>query len=140
MTAITAATVAVRTMADGTLRLSVDIEPKDAKDAFNLFGAPGQPVAIAALKEGFAQAGRADEPATQERVGPLCREAVSLCVNAEFQKWLKVSTADEARAYVLSKCAISSRKELDRDAYTGNIFVNEIRQPFLRWQRERKLG
>jgi hypothetical protein len=40
--------------------------------------------------------------------------------------------------FLLTKCGVSSRKELDRDAYTANTFINEIRTPFLRWQRERK--
>jgi hypothetical protein len=44
------ATARISTLADGTLRLIVDIEPRDAQAAFRLFGSPGTAVAIAALK------------------------------------------------------------------------------------------
>lgn len=45
--AVMASTGQVRTMADGSLRISIEIEPRHAKDAFALFGAPGTPVALA---------------------------------------------------------------------------------------------
>lgn len=37
---VEASSVTVKTMADGTLRLSVDIEPRYARVAFGLFGSP----------------------------------------------------------------------------------------------------
>jgi hypothetical protein len=47
--AIQGATARISTLADGTLRLTVDIEPRDAQAAFRLFGSPGTAVALAAL-------------------------------------------------------------------------------------------
>lgn len=49
--AIAGATARISTLADGTLRLIVDIEPRDAQAAFRLFGSPGTAVALAALTE-----------------------------------------------------------------------------------------
>ena len=45
--AVSGSTTTIKTMADGTLRVSVDIEPRHAQTAFTLFGAPGTPVALA---------------------------------------------------------------------------------------------
>ena len=52
MSAIEATTVKCATLVDGTLRLTMDVEPGQAQDAFKLFGAPGRAVAIAAFKDG----------------------------------------------------------------------------------------
>lgn len=49
-TVIEGATARVSTLADGTLRVTVDVEPRDAQNAFLLFGVPGTAVALAALK------------------------------------------------------------------------------------------
>lgn len=38
------------TLADGTLRLVVDVEPRNAQAAFALFNSPGTAMALAALK------------------------------------------------------------------------------------------
>jgi hypothetical protein len=82
-----------------------------------------------------------DEPVQEPvKLGPICREAIDLCKAPAFHEWLGVKTEADARVFLLTKCGVSSRKELDRDAYTANTFINEIRTPFLRWQRERKQG
>ena len=48
--AIMATTGKVRTLADGTLRLEVEVPPgADAKTAFTLFGFPGTPIALARI-------------------------------------------------------------------------------------------
>ena len=49
MSAIPCSSVSLKTMADGTLRISFDFEPANAQDAFRLFAAPGTPAAIALL-------------------------------------------------------------------------------------------
>ena len=50
MSAIEATSVKVATLVDGTLRVTFDIEPRHARDAFALFGAPGSEMALAALR------------------------------------------------------------------------------------------
>lgn len=47
--AIMATTGKLSTLADGTLRIVVEIPPGHAKDAFSLFSAPGTPVALARI-------------------------------------------------------------------------------------------
>lgn len=47
---IEGATARISTLVDGTLRVVVDIEPRDAQAAFRLFGTPGTAVALAALQ------------------------------------------------------------------------------------------
>lgn len=49
LSAVMGASSMIRTMADGTFRIQVDIEPRFAQQAFALFGAPGTPVALARI-------------------------------------------------------------------------------------------
>lgn len=44
------ATARISTLVDGTLRITIDIEPRDAPKAFLAFGIPGTAVALAALR------------------------------------------------------------------------------------------
>ena len=46
---IEGASARISTLVDGTLRVTIDIEPRDAQAAFRLFGTPGTAVALAAL-------------------------------------------------------------------------------------------
>ena len=50
MTAIAATTVRCQTMADGTLRVTLDIEPGDAAAGFAMCGVPGRELAVTGLK------------------------------------------------------------------------------------------
>lgn len=49
MNAIEGCTAKVSTLVDGTLRVTIDIEPYNAPKAFLAFGVPGTAVALAAL-------------------------------------------------------------------------------------------
>lgn len=49
MNAIEGCTARITTLVDGTLRITIDIEPRDAPKAFLAFGVPGTAVALAAL-------------------------------------------------------------------------------------------
>ena len=53
MTAIEATARTARTLEDGTLRLTIEFEPKDAQEAFNLFCTQGTKLAVVALKDGY---------------------------------------------------------------------------------------
>lgn len=53
---IAGATVQAKTMADDTLRLTIDIEPRHAQAAFAAFGSRGTPIAIARLTKEAAVA------------------------------------------------------------------------------------
>jgi len=91
MSAIPCSSVSLKTMADGTLRISFDIEPKDAQDAFKLFAAPGTPAAIAALQVGYEQKVDTSEKHVQKKSesihvkgGPLAKLAGIWCNENEF--------------------------------------------------------
>jgi hypothetical protein len=49
MNAIEGCTARITTLVDGTLRVTIDIEPYNAPKAFLAFGVPGTAVALAAL-------------------------------------------------------------------------------------------
>ena len=49
MQGVEGVTVGIKTMSDSTLRITIDIPPYKAKEAFNLFGEKGTTVAVAAL-------------------------------------------------------------------------------------------
>lgn len=49
-TVIEATSVSMKTLVDGTLRLTVEIEPNNALSAFALFRAPGTVMALAAIQ------------------------------------------------------------------------------------------
>lgn len=50
MHAIEASTAKISTLVDGTMRLTLDIEPRFAPSAFLAFCTPGTPVAVAVLQ------------------------------------------------------------------------------------------
>ena len=142
MSAVESSTVGMKTMADGTLRLTLDIEPRFAKAAFGLFGAPGTPCAIAALRIGAPAPAEPEKP----KGGPLAKLAGMWCGEKKFQDWtLSLRSAkalaigmvvpppcDEyARLWVCMTCGVSSRAELDHSAEAAEKFERLIRRPFM---------
>lgn len=132
MSAIPAASVNLKTMVDGTLRISFDIEPAHAKDAFNLFSSPGTQVAIAALKDGSIHTQKPGQP--KKKIGPYCKLAVQWCKDEHFQIWCGVSNEESAKEYILATCECEgdSRKELDDVEKCGAIFDEFIRKLYMK--------
>lgn len=128
-TAIEASTVRCQTMADGTLRLVLDIEPAQAQSAFRAFGSPGVPVAVARLK---TKAEAAAKLAESERAkgGPLARLAGQWSNAASFQTWAGVANAEEAAQFIRAACGVDSRAKIDSDADAARHFHERIRAPF----------
>ena len=131
MSAIEASSVRVQTLADGTLRLIVDIEPRHANEAFQLFGAPGVSMALARLATPTEK--KAQERQEKPVGGPLSQWVAMRCAEPEFQVWLGAETADEAAAEVRRICEVSSRAVLDHDEAARRLFENEIREPWMRY-------
>jgi hypothetical protein len=127
MSAIEAASVRMSTMADGTLRLVVDIEPRHARDAFGLFGVPGTSLALAALK---TPAESAQESAPKPAGGPLAKLAGQWCQMPEFLTWIGCTTSDDAASFIRRACDIASRAELDHNRTAAAAFKAAIRDPF----------
>lgn len=151
MSAIAAAAMRVRTMADGSLRIECEVEPNDAQAAFALFGRPGAPMAIAALTPGYAMP-KADvgipisEPKPRREQGDLEMKAILWCKNPEFWKFLNANVAEGidseimAARLVKESCCIESRRELDEDADAKAYFLEHFVGPFYKWNLARGLA
>jgi hypothetical protein len=146
MSAIPCASVSMRTMADGTLRLLIDIEPMHAQDAFKLFAAPGTPAAIAALQVGYAQADapKPESPPQPEKPkgGPLAKLAGMWSADPEFWAWASnehlgvrwnIKDSIGAATFIREICDVSSRAELDHNPEAEEIFHNYIRANFSKY-------
>jgi hypothetical protein len=137
MTAIEASSVQIRTMADGTLRIVCDVEPRHAQSAFKLFGAPGTPMALAGLKSAKAE----PEP-ERPKGGALSQWAAMRGNEPAFQQWISAefpNTWEEAAgandservAIVIREvCGIDSRAELDNNAEATVCFHESIMDPW----------
>lgn len=101
MSLIEASSSGFKSMADGTVRFSFDVEPRAAEAALRLFRTPGTPAVIGRLVEPSSplpwpsvdQAEPASEPVPpksgkRERMGPLCEWAVYRCKEEAFQRWI----------------------------------------------------
>jgi hypothetical protein len=134
MTAIEASSVRVSTMADGTLRVVLDVEPRHAQDAFRLFGSPGTPVALAALVDG------AQEPEPEKpKGGPLAKLAGQWCSERMFIDWanshsaITIDSSQSAAAWLRATCGVASRVELDHNPAAAERFHRYVRGPYSKY-------
>lgn len=150
MSVIEASSVRIQTMADSTLRLTVDIEPRFANDAFSLFGKVGTPLALAALKiDKHAEPAPVIKLEPKAHIGEQCWKAVDLCADKRFWEWVAFATLQvrrptkeaEAKAYILDVCNIQSRKDLDTDPEAADRFNARLFRPFNLWlDHQRRRG
>jgi len=150
MSAIPCASVNLRTMADGTLRICLDIEPAHAQDAFKLFASPGTPAAIAALQVGYESkspiiGNYLEKDNSKPKGGALSKLAGRWCQDPEFWAWINgaaemtwpIESADHAAEFVRDMCGIDSRAELDHDEVAAEKFHRLIRGPFAKYTQAR---
>ena len=145
--AIMGASGACRTMADGSLRISIEIEPRHARAAFTLFGSPGTPVALARITDEAATAEARREftaPEDRPKGGALCKLAAMWSNEEEFHNFL-AATMKWAKAYsepitsvvaaniIRETCGVASRADLDHDERAAHIFHRDFRLPYQRW-------
>lgn len=112
------------TMADGALRVQIDVKPQDAQKAFKLFGTPGSAVAIARLSDQAAV--EFDRPKLEHqkpKKGPYGDYAQALVKSGFFRTpkiWSGIGTDKEYLAWVRQqKSACSGEQDLDPD--TGEL-------------------
>lgn len=145
-----------KTLVDGTIRVTIDIEPGYGLLAMQMLGMPGSPVAIAGLNALPSPADQngpqapggtpPDDPPAPEAErptgGPLARSAGLLAREAQFQafcRWIAetgVINADglpdddvEAAAEVTRRfCGVTTRAELDHDASARELFRELMRR------------
>lgn len=148
MSVIEAASAGVKDMADGSLRITFEFEPRHAADAFALFGPRGRAVAIAALKDGAAaitSESASEVKEKQQKGGEWAKLAGIWCADPEFWAFLnhqfpgdsKVTTADHAAMSVRVHSCIKSRADLDHDDMALDLFNIHIRRPFMKWMQAR---
>ena len=134
---IPAATVGVKDMADSSLRITLEFEPRHAREAYALFGARGTPVAVVALKVGYEQKvdplpGPAHKAAENVHVGgPLARLAGQWCADPAFREWIYVDTEAQAAEKIRAFCKIESRRLLDHDLEAATKFKKLFRTPYM---------
>ena len=137
-TAISGTRRQLKEMADGTLRVQIDIDPAYRKAFHELFPDIDTPVAIAPLKTDFDQP--REEKKEEQKGGPLAKLAGIFCNDPKFWEWINISRitsmavdAEDARTTILYVCKIQSRKELDHNPAAARIFHEEIRLPYSNW-------
>lgn len=153
MNAISGTRRAIKELADGTVRVQIDVDPQHRRAFFELFPDIDAPVALAPLVSDFEQpAPSTDAIVTQAaheavKGGELAKLAGRLCADPAFQDWLvrrewagPVPDAEgrgEERAAMIVRdaCGITSRAELDHNPKAAEIFHARIRRP---WSEARR--
>lgn len=133
-TAISGTRRQYKEMADGTLRVQIDIDPQFKQQFLELFGQIDMPVALAPLKADFEKP-KEEKP----KGGPLSQSAAQMCERETFQKFLAEnhaetwtfcehdSPADTAAAVVRVFCGVGSRAEIDNDESAAKSFRSLMR-------------
>lgn len=136
----------VRTLVDGTLRLTVDISPHQALSAFQLFGMPDAPVVLARLMPGaaleHAQNEMIEEDAKEAKGGFLSQWLAMRCNEVDFQVFvvkflfnsqISIRNSQECDAAVKDYLEIQSKKIIDIDKNVEAKFHQTIRLPYAKW-------
>lgn len=136
--AVLATFVRLQTMADGGVRIVLDLQCS-LQDVAAMGLIPGVPFALARMTKEAAANPQSVMPT--EKPGPLCIMACTFCADPMFWKWLTTQTsADavtseaEAKETICFMCCIDSRKELDTDSRAADAFHRQIRRPFIAWR------
>jgi hypothetical protein len=147
MTALYGTFVRLQTMADGGVRLVLDLGCSLADiAALNLI--PGAAFGLARITGESTIAPIEDQPVPKTKSGPLCRLACTLCASEDFQAYHNEirlrhsgieyggSNEGDCKQYILGICGVYSRKELDGNPSIENRFHQKIRIPFLEWMAD----
>jgi hypothetical protein len=161
MSAILATSGAIRTLVDGTLRISFDVEPKDAADAFAMFGKPGSPAALARITNQAAvehdRKAQAQPPAEPLERKPLslASKVALVCNEMSFKQFLSsgpfakrwkhwrdessrwdkpAGLSDVAALVVRDLCGVSSRSEIVPGSAAEAVWQT-IETSYHHWQR-----
>jgi hypothetical protein len=127
---------AMKEMADGTLRVQIDIDPRFRAAFFAAFGQIDMPVAIAPLVADFEK--RAPEP-EKAKGGPLARLAGMWSNEQEFWNFSDSGNAEEAAEWIREICLIESRAELDNSLVAKQNFEKFVRGPYMKYRAQRNL-
>lgn len=133
-------TSGMKMMADGTIRISFDFEPRHGQQAFALFGSPGSQVAVARILQAVAKKhAQRDTVEQHSKGGALCKLAAIFCNCPEFRTWLRLTydplprNADDAAEIIRRVCKIEIRSQLDHDPDAAATFHSTFRLPYSAW-------
>lgn len=132
----------VKTMADGTLRLTVDISPIHAQQAFLLFGMPDAPVVLARLtQEAAKQSAQVTMIESEKPKGGFLSQWLALrCKQTDFWRFLEsayeiaeIKDHLDCDTKVKAILEITSKADVDNDQDAEARFHSEIRMPYSQW-------
>ncbi|MHB8915372.1 MAG: hypothetical protein ACYC4K_06120 [Thiobacillus sp.] len=145
MSAISATRRQAKEMADGTIRVSIDIDPQFKAQFHALFPDIDMPVAIAPLVADFERKQEEQNPIPIKAAicggGALAKWAGILSNDPKFWEWLEliegapVVNANQAAEHIRLLCGVASRADLDHDAEAGRRFREEFMAPFDEWTK-----
>ncbi|MES2958498.1 MAG: hypothetical protein V4792_09930 [Pseudomonadota bacterium] len=150
MSIIEASSGTYRSRVDGTIVLSVEISPIHRAAALALFGMPGTPMALAALKAGYAMASD-DQPAApapppddKPKGGERAKLCGIWCNTPDFRDWMRrhypaawrvnathPAERENAASVLRAVLAIESRAEIDNDPAIAGQFDAIVRRPYM---------
>jgi hypothetical protein len=124
MSAVCGTRRAIKELADGTIRVQIDIDPPFRRQFLETFPDIDMPVALAPLDL------KGEPEAPKPKGGELAKLAGILCADSGFQGWLGVESEEGAAALLRSECGVDSRAELDHNAAAAAIFHQKFRKPW----------
>ena len=143
MTAIPASSYTSRVLVDGTLALTVHIDPRHRLEAQTLFSEPGTQMALARLKTDSEAVKDTVKDTVKDK--PLWSSWLAMrCKEPEFHMWLlsryplvRPHDGSDAGTMVRSICEVQSRAEIDTDPAAAERFQERIRKPWAEFNRGR---
>lgn len=140
MSAISGTRRALKEMADGTLRVMIDIDPRFKAQFHELFPNIDTPVALAPLVTDFE---RIEEKPDRPKGGPLAKLAGMFCKDDRFREYFSQHVSDTheiseegAADYIRGVCRVDSRAEIDSNGEASVRFHEYIRLPYMKWLEE----
>lgn len=133
---------AIKEMADGTIRVQVDIDPSCRAAFWALFPSIDMPVALAPLVADFERRDTTAKGNNTAKGGALARLAAQLCDDPSFWHFIEeqfdqcILDANQCADWMREQCGIASRAELDSNADAAEYFHTYIRKPWLAYQQK----
>lgn len=136
---------AMKEMADGTIRVQVDIDPAFRMAFLQMFPNIDMPVALAPLLPDFERKAHAANDA-KPKGGEIAKWLGIRCADPDFQEYIAhrafetqiavqdITGPDACAKAVRQICEVESRAELDNDQAAADRFHDRIREPWIVWQ------
>lgn len=133
LAAVTGCVTGYKSLRDGTLRIQIDIEPRDVPTFHQTFPENDLHAVVARLSD----------PRKIEKGGPISNDAGMLCQTQDFQGFVSTKrdqtdafyapTEEMAAVYVRWYCDVESRARLDGNKDAANRY-RQIKEEFVNWR------